>query len=58
MHYCYGISAVRQHREFRHNVHIQCLAQALYLSMRQLNCLPLQQLLSAIPDSNDDFAGF
>ena len=62
MHHCYGISAARQHREFRHNVHLQCLAQALYLSMvqaaRRLGCLQLQQLLSGIPNSNDDFAGF
>lgn len=62
MHDCHGTSTGRQHREFRHNAHIQCLAQALYLSMvqaaRRLDCLQLQQLLNGIPNSNDEFAGF
>ncbi|WP_343583600.1 hypothetical protein [Herbaspirillum sp.] len=62
MEYCQAMRMARQGEESGPGAGKACLALALYLSLagvaRRLGCVQLQQLLSAIPDSNDDFAGF
>jgi len=55
--------AARQHGECRRNGdEHRGLAHRLYATLinaaRRLDCLGLEPLLSAIPDSNDDFVHF
>ncbi|MGN6580485.1 MAG: hypothetical protein ACTHJ1_10955 [Bordetella sp.] len=55
--------AVRQHRELRRGgARHRSLAQKLYATLvsaaRRLDCFGLDPLLSAIPDSNEDFVHY
>ena len=52
----------RQRRELRDSARCRRLTQRLYAAAigaaRRLDCFGLEPLLSAIPDSNDDFVLF
>jgi hypothetical protein len=54
--------AARQPRESRNNARPRRLGRWLRVATvgaaRRLDCFGLEQLLSAIPDSNDDFVHF
>jgi hypothetical protein len=55
-------SAVRKHRESHNGDGHRRLMQKLYAAVIgaawRLDCFGLEQLLSAIPDSNEDFVHF